>query len=114
MLAGTRTFSGTPANGDVGSITIRVTADDGNTGTIFDDFVLTVDNLNDDPTVANPIANQSATEDSPFSFQFAANTFDDVDVGDTLSYTATLDDSSPLPTWLRRLSARASSCSWRL
>ncbi|MCK7519848.1 MAG: hypothetical protein MZV64_20010 [Ignavibacteriales bacterium] len=38
--------------------------------------------------MANPIADQNATEDSPFSFTFAANTFADVDVGDTLTYTA--------------------------
>jgi hypothetical protein len=37
-----RTFVGVPAAGDVGSITIRVTASDGKGGTISDDFVLTV------------------------------------------------------------------------
>ena len=95
----TRIFSGTPANSDVGSITIRVTADDGNGGSVFDDFVLTVNNVNDDPTVENAISDQVAAQDAPFSFQFAADTFDDVD-GDSLSYSATLDDSSPLPAWL--------------
>ena len=33
-------------------------------------------------------------------FLFAANTFNDVDVGDTLTYTATLDTNAPLPAWL--------------
>ena len=51
---------------------------------------MTVANANDAPTVANPIADQTATEDSAFSFQFAANTFNDVDAGDTLTYSATL------------------------
>ena len=98
--AAMRTFSGTPANGDVGSITVRVTATDGSSAAISDDFVITVANVNDAPTLANSIPDQNATEDQSFSFQFAANTFADVDAGDTLSYTATLANGDPLPTWL--------------
>ncbi len=30
----------------------------------------------------------------------ASNTFSDVDVGDTLTYSATLADGTPLPSWL--------------
>ncbi len=82
-----RTFSGTPLNGDVGTTTVTVTADDSNGGIISDSFNIVIDNSNDDPTVANFIPNQSATEDAAFSFQFAANTFNDVD-GDTLTYTS--------------------------
>ena len=43
--------------------------------------------VNDAPTVSNTMADQAATEDTAFSFQFAANTFNDVD-GDILSYTS--------------------------
>lgn len=56
-------------------------------------------NLNDAPTVANTITAQTASAYTPFNFQFADNTFNDVD-GDTLTYTATLDNGSPLPDWL--------------
>ena len=52
------------------------------------------------PTVANEIPNQSATAGTAFSFQFAANTFNDTDTGDTLSYTATKGDDNALPGWL--------------
>ncbi|GKQ59582.1 hypothetical protein QMTAC487_34430 [Sphaerotilus sp. FB-3] len=93
--AATRTFSGTPANADVGALTITVTAKDGSNATATDSFVLTVTNVNDAPTVATPIADQSATEDQPFSFQLPAGTFVDVDAGDSLSYT-----TSTLPSWL--------------
>ena len=86
--AATRTFSGTPLNADVGTVTVTVTADDGNGGTVSDTFDIVVGNTNDAPTVANPIPDQVATEDTPFSFTFAANTFADVDVGDTLTYTS--------------------------
>jgi VCBS repeat-containing protein len=97
--ATTRTFSGLPANGDVGTVSVKVTASDG-TVTVSDTFDITVSNTNDAPVVANAIANQSATEGSAFSFQFASNTFADVDLGDTLNYTATLLDGSALPAWL--------------
>ena len=42
---------------------------DGSNAAASDSFVLTVENVNDAPTVASPIADQSATEDQPFSFQ---------------------------------------------
>ncbi len=56
---------------------------------------MTITPQNDAPTVANIIPDQVATEDSAFTFTFAANTFSDVDAGDSLTYTA-----SGLPSWL--------------
>lgn len=52
------------------------------------------------PTVDHFIPDQYATESAVFSFTFASNTFSDIDVGDTLVYTATLSNGSPLPAWL--------------
>nr|WP_245217012.1 putative Ig domain-containing protein [Neoroseomonas nitratireducens] len=98
--ATTRTFSGTPANGDIGAISIRVTATDGSGASVSDDFTLTVGNTNDAPTVASPLTDRAATEDSAFSYQVPANAFADPDIGDGLTYTATLVDGSPLPSWL--------------
>ncbi len=69
------------------------------TATLSIASTVTVNALNDDPTLANPIPDQPAAQDTPFSFQFAGNSFGDPD-GDTLTYTATRDDSSPLPSWL--------------
>ena len=57
-------------------------------------------NTNTAPTVANPIPNQAATAGTEFSYAFLANTFSDVDNGDTLTYTATKADGNDLPTWL--------------
>ena len=51
------------------------------------------------PTLANEIPNQMALVGTAFNYAFLANTFNDAD-GDTLTYTATLDDDSALPTWL--------------
>ncbi len=61
---------------------------------------LTINSVNDAPTVENAIADQTATEDTPFSFQIPDNTFADIDTGDTLNYSATLANDNPLPNWL--------------
>ncbi|MFW6153899.1 MAG: beta strand repeat-containing protein, partial [Planctomycetota bacterium] len=96
---GTATLTGTPTNDQVGDHSVSLQVSDG-TALTEQSFTLTVVNVNDAPTVANPLIDQDATEDVSFSYQFAANTFDDIDVGDTLIYTATLGDDSPLPAWL--------------
>ena len=99
--ANTRTFSGTPATSDVGTIEVRVTADDGNWGTPAQDiFEIAVNDTNDDPTLDNALVDQSADQDAAFSYQFAANTFGDLDAGDTLTYTAELSGGGALPAWL--------------
>src|SRR5262249_40945524 len=65
------------------------------------DFLLTVVNVNDPPTVINPIPDQTTAVTLPFTFQVPANTFIDVDLGDSIaSYSSTLSDGSPLPAFL--------------
>ncbi|MBX9256369.1 putative Ig domain-containing protein, partial [Desmonostoc muscorum CCALA 125] len=98
--ANTRTFSGTPTNDNVGAIAIKVTAKDTSNATVSDTFNLTVTNVNDAPTVVNAIADKTTTENSVFNFTLPANTFADVDLGDSLTYTAKLDNGNPLPSWL--------------
>jgi Ca2+-binding RTX toxin-like protein len=63
-------------------------------------FAIAITNTNDAPTVENAIADQTATENTPFSFQIPDNTFADIDTGDTLNYSATLSNGNPLPNWL--------------
>jgi Ca2+-binding RTX toxin-like protein len=55
---------------------------------------------NQAPSLANPLPDQAALEDVFFGFTVAASTFVDPDPGDTLAYSATLVDGSPLPPWL--------------
>ncbi|MEI7180332.1 putative Ig domain-containing protein [Pectobacterium carotovorum] len=95
----TGTFSGTPANGDVGSLTIKVTATDGSNASVSTTFGLTVTNVNDAPVVATPIPTQSVAQDGSLSFTVPAGTFTDPD-GDTLALSATLADGTALPAWL--------------
>jgi hypothetical protein len=96
----TQTFNGTPTNDDVSNLNILVTATDTEGETATDTFELTVENVNDAPTLENAIADLTATEDELFSFTLSEDTFSDVDAGDSLSYTATLADGSELPNWL--------------
>jgi hypothetical protein len=55
---------------------------------------------NQAPTLAFPIADQTAQEYAEFRFTASADTFSDADVGDVLIYCATLSSGAPLPSWL--------------
>ncbi|MBC5773723.1 T9SS type A sorting domain-containing protein [Pontibacter sp. KCTC 32443] len=55
--------------------------------------------VNNAPIVTNPILDQTATVGITYTYTFPTNTFNDTD-GDGLTYTATLSDGSPLPSWL--------------
>lgn len=90
----TRTFSGTPANGDVGTFNVTVTASDGDFSA-SDVFAITVANSNDAPTVAVAIVDQAATQNAAFTFALPAGTFADADAGDSLTLS-----TSALPAWL--------------
>jgi VCBS repeat-containing protein len=65
--------------------TFTYTLNDGNGGTSTATVTLTIQGVNDAPTLANTLTNQTATEDTSFSFIVPANTFADVDAGDTLT-----------------------------
>jgi hypothetical protein len=67
---------------DIGTLTINVTA------------------VNDAPTLNKAISDQKVLVSNLFEFNFPANSFRDVDTSDTLTYTVTMADNSPLPDWL--------------
>jgi hypothetical protein len=98
--ATTRTFSGTPANSDVGLLEVKLTATDSESLLVSDTFSITVTNINDAPTVANEIADKTISKGSVMYFKFDSTVFVDVDASDTLTYAATLADNSALPAWL--------------
>lgn len=73
------------------------------TGAFATGFVPTATIGDDDntiPTLENPVSDQIAPKGEAFNFQFAANTFNDPDPGDSLTYTASLENDDPLPDWL--------------
>ncbi|MEZ2249407.1 ELWxxDGT repeat protein, partial [Microcoleus sp.] len=97
--ATTRIFSGTPATANIGNLQVKVSASDGTTAT-SNTFLLTVsDKLNTAPVVASAINNQSATLNTAFNYTVPTTTFTDAE-NDPLTYTATKEDGTALPTWL--------------
>ena len=94
----TRTFSGAPRRAHVaGPQVVVVEVSDGSAKSSRASFTLTVVLPANQAAVAPTIAEPTATEDRTFTF--IVPEFIDPD-GDTLTYTATLDDNSALPAWL--------------
>ncbi|MTJ30159.1 putative Ig domain-containing protein, partial [Aphanizomenon sp. UHCC 0183] len=77
---------------------INVIASDGALNTTKA-VAITVTNVNEAPTVANAIANQTIAVNASLNYRFEANTFSDVD-SDPLTYTVTLANGTALPSWL--------------
>ena len=96
----TRTFSGLPANDDVGSLTLKLTATDEAGAQASQTFNFSVANVNDAPKSDVSLIDLSARVATPFTWQVPQGTFVDVDAGDTLTYSAHLSDGSTLPEWL--------------
>jgi len=85
----TRTFSGTPANADVGDLTVKVTATDQDGASATDQFVITVANVNDAPTLTEVDTLKGAIVGHDFTITYwtfkRASDAKDID-GDTLRF----------------------------
>jgi Ca2+-binding RTX toxin-like protein len=83
---------------------VRVTAsyiDGHGTAELVDSSATTtIVGVNNAPTLATALADQTATEDVAFAFMVPAGSFADTDLGDVLSYTAIQTDGAALPAWL--------------
>jgi hypothetical protein len=86
----TNTLSGTPLNEDVGDHPITLRSNDGTVDT-DSSFVIHVLNVNDPPAFTS-IQDTTATQGVPYTYTATA---EDVDIGDTLSFSAPV-----LPIWL--------------
>lgn len=87
----TRTFAGTPDDGDVSRIAVTVTASDPDGASTTDSFLLEVeagDVDNTAPIVQTPLADQTVAEEDAFDFTVPADTFFDAD-GEPLTLSAT-------------------------
>jgi hypothetical protein len=83
-------LSGTPDNSHVGSYWVNVTVDDGNNGNHSTNFTLTVNNVNDDPTITSPLPPYpGAVEDALYYLDFEAEDIDPT--GDILTWELTTD-----------------------
>jgi hypothetical protein len=82
IVPATGVLSGTPRNGDVGRRYVNVSVDDGNGGTDWTNFTLTVINTNDPPVMTGQDV-LTATEDALYSVQYSAT---DPDAGTVLTW----------------------------
>ncbi|NLF31162.1 MAG: hypothetical protein GX591_09785, partial [Planctomycetes bacterium] len=80
-----RTFSGTPTNAEVGTISVKVTATDGSDAAISDTFDITVANVNDAPTMDDLTVTMA--ENAAVGTVLGTLAATDVDAGDSLTYT---------------------------
>ena len=106
--AQTRTFSGTPANADVGTAGLRVTATDAAGASASQTFALAVVNVNDAPVLANDLADEFVEAGTALNFVIPQSTFRDIDMGDALTLSAQSLGGSALPPWLTFNAATAS------
>jgi Ca2+-binding RTX toxin-like protein len=90
-------FQGTPPQDFTGGLDITVIASDG-TSSARDTFHLQIRDANDVPT-AQPVANQTISEDQPWVFQLPAGTFADAD-STGLLYRASQAGGLALPSWI--------------
>ena len=91
-------FIGQPPTDFNGSLDIVVDASDG-TLSASQGFTLTINAVNDAPTLSASLADQSFNEDSFVDFVIVADAFSDAD-GDGLTLTAALSNGETLPEWL--------------
>jgi hypothetical protein len=78
-------LDGIPDNDDVGSFWCNISVNDGNGGTDWDNFTITVHNINDPPEMVLIIPDQTLLEDGEASLINLTEFFSDPD-GDDLSY----------------------------
>jgi Putative Ig domain/Domain of unknown function (DUF4114) len=88
------------AAGQILTQTYSIIANDGQGGNASQDVTITLNGTNDAPTVAHAIDNQKIRKGKPLNFTIPADTFQDVDIADKLTYSAILKNGKPLPSWL--------------
>ncbi len=99
----TGTFSGQPPANFNGIEEIRILATDVGGNVVAGSFNLVVRPVNDAPVAVTAMPDVTILEDQS-TFDIYGPMYSDEDVGDTLSYSATLSDGSLLPSWIRFLS----------
>ncbi len=98
--AATHTFSGTPGNADVGTLSVSLAATDAGGLAVNDVFDLAIADVNDAPAPQVSVPAQSATETIEFAYTLPPGAFLDVDAADSFTLSASLQSGEPLPAWL--------------
>jgi hypothetical protein len=100
--AATRTLTGTPGNGDTGTLGLKVTATDPSGASASLSFALDIQaqqGVNRAPRTQGNIPAQNGREGEAFALVLPESLFTDPD-GDELAFTVTQANGSALPSWL--------------
>jgi Ca2+-binding RTX toxin-like protein len=92
-------LTGTPAIGNAGQLTVRVTAVTPDGNQVSAELALSVSSNNTAPVVVEVVGNGEAFGDEPFVWQVPQTAFIDMDLQDSLSWTFT-PDNPETASWL--------------
>ncbi|MEO5369089.1 MAG: Ig-like domain-containing protein [Magnetococcus sp. DMHC-1] len=95
----TQTGGSTPFSATTGKIGVTITPVN-DPPTLHGTDVISSPGNDAPPLRAEGIADQNFLPGKPFSYSFAATAFDDVDLNDNLTFSATTMAGDPLPAWL--------------
>ena len=97
---GDGTFTISHAANYNGAVALSYDVIDGTSGSVAGSQSYTLGAVNNAPVLSVPLVNQAIQYDTlGWSYNVSAS-FSDIDSSDFLSYSATLADGSPLPTWI--------------
>ncbi|WP_159596124.1 putative Ig domain-containing protein [Hydrogenophaga sp. BPS33] len=97
----TGVLSGTPANGDVGPLELRITASLTSTQSASQTVTLRVLNTNDAPVISSAVGDVTVQEGETLDWTLAPHHVHDDDPQDRYSYSVQAADAPDLPDWLR-------------
>lgn len=89
----------TPVKDAFGSLDIEITLKSGDGRSVSDTLSVTIENVNDAPTIKETLQAQQSRQGRNFSYTFSKTAFSDID-GDTLTYSLSLANGDAVPTWL--------------
>lgn len=85
---------------ELGELSLYLKITDSQEGEAQEEVILYVNDVNESPVFVGSFNDQSGTETVLVDFFITDDAFEDPDNGEVLTYSATLDDDSPLPSWL--------------
>ncbi|WP_372718233.1 putative Ig domain-containing protein [Novipirellula sp.] len=92
-------FTGTPSQSDAGTISIQLTARDRYGATATDYFDITVNPVNQTPSLVSAIPNTTVHRNASFDFDISSY-FQDAEDGNDLSYSIAPRNGGVLPNWI--------------
>ncbi|WP_220702196.1 putative Ig domain-containing protein, partial [Trinickia fusca] len=95
-----QTLSGTPTDATTGTLAVKITATEAAGLASSTTLNLQVNPIYQAPTVTQTQAAQTIAAGTAWSYALPTTLFNEAVAGDTLRYSATLADGSPLPSWL--------------